>query len=358
MDGLALYGSPVTTLSASPLPTYRPRYTHPVRRCLLLTIGASPTADFYLAGRLAQADWPWVQRDLRSDPPTVADLAPGTWVVITRYLTPAWAAALHQHADHLAGVAYLMDDELLDWRAWAGLPWGYRWRLHRWCWAHRADLRRLVSDYWFSTPELCARHPQLAPVRLPPWALPADACRPAADRLPAVPLLFYHGTRAHLAEMRWLRPVVEQVLACCPQLEFEAIGNGAVRRVFAGLPRTRVLPAMDWPAYLHHCRSLRGGIGLAPLLDSRFNAARSATRALDIARCGAVGVYADPGPYAEVIRSGDNGLLLPMQADRWVQAICTLVHDPVLRQRLRQAASGLQQQQPGPTLADLLRLPG
>jgi hypothetical protein len=328
------------------------QYREPVRAWLVLDQPPSPTTDYYVRPRAAQAGVPVAYRAIQDDP-SPGDLKPGTLVIIVRYVRPKWVKALREHQAHLAGVVYLLDDDLFDPQAWRDLPLGYRWRLWRHQQALRPLWRRLVSTYWVSTPALAQRYPQLGAQVMPPL--------PASDEVESVPswpaaapspgrtvLLFYHGTRSHQAEMAWLQPIVAQALAACPHLHFEVMGNGPIQQLFRDLPRTRVLHPMSWSAYLAHCRWLADQhpgqrIGLAPLLPSAFNAVRSHTRVWDIARCAAVGLYADEGPYAQVIRHGQEGWLLPPVASVWCEAIVSLYHDAEQRQRMSQASVQLAQ---------------
>src|SRR5205085_11321651 len=141
---------------------------------------------------------------------------------------------------------------------------------------------------WVSTAALSERYRALQPEVMPPLPLVDDTPR-AAEGDDGFVRLFYHGTQAHEAEIRWLRPIVAACLEACPQVHFELIGNHAVNQLYRGLPRTRILHPMAWPNYLAHCRTMRGHIGLAPLLVSDFNAGRSHVKVFDVARCGAVG---------------------------------------------------------------------
>lgn len=329
---------------------------HQVSRILVLGHGHSPTLDFYLQSRLQALGLPWTVKDIQHTAPSLADFSGKTWVILVRYLNTTWFNALSRHRNALAGVSYLMDDELLDWHAWLGLPWRYQWKLHRHCRAQRPHLQQLVNAYWFSTPALCQQHPGLKPVLVPPQSLLADEGLLPPEQTPQ-PTLFYHGTSSHHHDMAWLRPVLSAVLRRCPQVTFEAIGGRAVRAVFGDLPRTRVWPAMSWSSYLDHCRQMQGGIGLAPLLDSRFNAARSHTRALDIARCRSAGVFSADGPYDTVIQSGVNGVLLPNVADVWVEQLCSLVQSPDRLSALIAQSMALNRHRAGPSLAELLSPP-
>src|SRR5690606_26263349 len=146
---------------------------------------------------------------------------------------------------------------------------------------------------------------------------------------------FYHGSASHRAEFEWLLPVVEQALARCPQLAFEVIGDRRTRAQFARIPRVQVLYPMAWPAYQALLQRPGRTIGLAPLLDVPFNAARSPTKFFDITQAGAVGLYAQGPIYQPVVEHGVNGLLLPMnRPEAWVDAIEQLVADEPRRLRM------------------------
>lgn len=302
----------------APFRACAPGYTVSPARWLVLSSGPNPSLDYYIRPRAQASGLPWQLRDIGRDAPRVQDLMPGTHVVVVRYLNPAWARALHAQRAQLAGVTYFMDDDLLDPAAWRGLPAAYERKLARHFNAVARDIAALSSGYWVSTPALQARYPTLQAAVTPPLPLAED--RPRRSPVQGWVQIFYHGTEAHLAEMRWLHPIVAEVLAACPQAHFEIIGSQTVYRLYRNLPRTRVLHPLSWPNYLAHCRRLQGHIGLAPLLDSSFNAGRSSTKLMDNARCGATGLYSDRAPYAGAVTAG-HGLLLPDEPRRWVQAL-------------------------------------
>lgn len=297
--------------------------TEPVRRWLVLQQGPNPSTDYYIRPRAEASGCPVAYRHIDQDAPAADDLLPGTRVVIVRYLTPAWAQALRQHQAALAGIVYFMDDELLDPQAWKGLPAPYRQKLQRYCGRLHRTLAELVTEYWGSTAPLCARHAGLGMRLVPPLPLAEDAGRQPIRPVPGEPVqIFYHGTSVHLDEMRWLRPVIAQVLSACPLAHFEVIGDHEVNRLFRDLPRTRVLHPMSWPNYLSHCRAMRGHIGLAPLLPGQFNAGRSHTKVHDIARCAAQALCANQAPYdVPAGQWAQRPLLLTMQAGQWVDAL-------------------------------------
>ncbi|WP_235816815.1 glycosyltransferase family protein [Bordetella ansorpii] len=307
--------------------------------------GDSPSTDYYVRPYLQGLGQPVAYRNLDTVRPSLQDLAPGTGVVIVRYLNPAWARFLAAHRAQLTCVAYFMDDDLLHRQAWQGLPRPYVKKLNKYCHARASDIRALASHYWFSTDALRDRYPHLSAELMPARPLLADLAagsRPLQPLLPNAPLqVFYHGTSAHQTELAWLHPVMSQVLERCPNVHFEVIGGHDVNSRYRSLPRTRVLHPMSWANYQAHCRTLNGHIGLVPLLPSVFNTGRSYVKAYDIARCGAAGLYSAQGPYRQVIQHGHNGLLLDNDPQAWVTELCRLAADPARVDNLRLTAARL-----------------
>ncbi len=321
----------------------RPVYRHEVRRWLVLQAGANPSTDYYIRPRAAASGIDAVYRDVEHDIPSAEDLQEGTQVVIVRYLNRRWAEALRAHAGRLAQVVYFMDDDLLEPSAWEGLPRSYHDKLARHFATTGQEIAELASQLWVSTPELAARYAQQEPIVMPPLPLVDDV--PRAEHEAALMhadngfvRMFYHGTRSHEAEIRWLHPIVAACLEACPQAHFEIIGDHEVNRLYRGLPRTRVLHPMSWPNYVAHCRTMRGHIGLVPLLEGSFNAGRSYTKVFDVARCGAVGVYSRGGPYDAALLRDEDGLLMN-DKQAWVGRIVELIADASLRSRM-QAMTG------------------
>lgn len=70
---------------------------------------------------------------------------------------------------------------------------------------------------------------------------------------------------------------MEQVLQRCPNVSFEIFGEHEIYKLYRELPRVSVLHPMSWENYLAYTKSQQADIGLAPLLMSKFNAAREAS---------------------------------------------------------------------------------
>lgn len=281
--------------------------------------GRNPSTDFFIAPLLSANE---VQTRFFSfhETPQPEQLASAT-VIFVRYVPPAWKALLKQQIP--AHVVFFMDDDLFDWRAFRGMPWRYQRKLFRLAWRHQRWLKEIGAEIWVSSPWLAQKYANWNPRVVEPQN-PHPA--PVACPEPAMTTLFYHGSASHRAELDWLIPVVEQVLSERADVCFEVIGDRKVRDRFAHLPRVHVVHPMSWPAYQAFIQRPGRTIGLAPLLNSPFNAARAPTKFFDINAAGAFGVYADTPVYRRLVRHGENGLLLPMDSqDAWASEILDLL---------------------------------
>lgn len=282
---------------------------------------ANPSTDFFVQ--------PWLQSNghevttfqLSTPPPVITQH--NSSVVFVRYLTPAWRRWVENNRAQLGQLAFFIDDDLFDHRAHAGLPLRYRYKLWLLARRHKNWLQRMGAELWVSTPFLANKYADWSPKVLQPQS-PYSHSTPQKT-------LFYHGSASHGAEFAWLYPVFEQVLAQDASLSVELIGNHRVRRQFATLPRVHVLHPISWPAYQALLARPGRTIGLAPLLNNQFNAARAPTKFFDITQAGAVGIYADHPVYRTLIRHEHNGLLLEMNQATWINAILQLSKNDDLR---------------------------
>jgi hypothetical protein len=68
------------------------------------------------------------------------------------------------------------------------------------------------------------------------------------------------------------------------------------------------------------------------MLNQVFNQSRSYTKFFDITQAGAVGIYANPGPWQHLIEHEQNGLLCAMAPQAWIEAILGLAADALQRE--------------------------
>lgn len=283
----------------------------------------NPSTDFFVLPAV-MASGCRVRRCGFADLPAPADLEEAM-VVFVRYVPLAWIKLVEAVRPRLSALAFFMDDDVLDVEASAGTPWRYRFKLARLAAWRSGWLRRQNAELWVSTPYLQQKyagwHPKLV---LPfPVATPLDVRR-----------VFYHGSASHDAEIRWLRPIMEEALRREERLAFEIVGGRDVYRLYRSLPRVNVVHPMKWAAYQHFLSMQGRHIGLAPLLDLPFNQARSYTKFFDFTCCGAVGIYSTNGACAEVVKHGVDGLVVELEQEAWVTAILDIARDESLRQSL------------------------
>jgi hypothetical protein len=300
-------------------------------RLVLLEEGRTPSGDYLLAPFLASLGPALVRLDARVAP-RAGQLLPGDFVVVQRYLHAPWRAAIERQRPVLAGLAWFLDDDLLDPQALSELAGPYAHKIRRMALSQRPWFEQMGSQWWVATEVLATKYAGAFPSLLP-FGPPPELATPR----PLVRLV-YHGTASHQAEIDWLHPVLAAVQQRSEATHVELFGELAVNRRFRDLPRVAVLHPMRWENYLAHTASHPADIGLAPLLPSRFNAARGPVKFIDYARQGAMGLYSRVPPYEGYIRDGVDGLLLPNDPDAWVEAILRWSADAGGRRRLAQAA--------------------
>lgn len=314
-------------------PIPQARYDRPIAGVVVVQRGESPSADIYLPARLAAAGVPMRRIDIRHPP--AADprhLFPdGAFVVIVRYVDRAILRALRRRRHALAGVAYLMDDDIPGALFAPGIPRVYALWL-AWFWLRFGGaVNALASEVWLTSDGLMARYGGRPGIhRIDPMYLEAQG----GDTVS----VFYHAGGSHRGDAVWLAEVARRVQAARQDVVFEVFGRTAVARAFRGIPRCRVVHPMTWSAFAAYSAACRFDIGLAPLGSGRFDAARSFSKFYDVTRAGAAGVFAAEGPFAGVVEDGVSGLLRPRDVDAWVEAILSLAADPGRRRALHAAA--------------------
>lgn len=288
---------------------------------------SNPSSDFFILPIFLTASYEIV-RCRFTDLPTIAELSDAI-VVLVRYIPPRWARLIRLVRPQLRALIFFMDDDVLDLQAFADMPWRYRFKLIRLSASRLGWLKRQKATLWVSSPYLQQKYANWQP-RL---VMPTSVANTKDLRY-----LFYHGSASHSADIRWLQPIVAEVLQRDTNVAFEIIGGQEVCRLFKNLPRTSVIHPMKWPSYQSFIAMRHYHIGLNPLLDVDFNRARSYTKFFDITRCKAVGIYSPNTACANIITNGQDGLIVDLEPSKWVDAILMLAQDETLRQNLLQQA--------------------
>ncbi len=299
----------------------------PVLTVYVVEEQANPSSDFFILPVIAAHGFRVIRCSF-TDLPTAAELS-GAIVLLVRYVPPKWLKLITAARATLHALIFFMDDDVLDLEASAGMPWRYHLKLMRLAAAHSRWLRRQNTVLWVSTPYLQQKYAAWQPRLI----LPSTVNSPTGLRR-----IFYHGSASHKADIRWLRPIIAEVLQQDTRLVFEIIGGQDTYHLYKPLPRVSVIHPMKWPNYQAFIAMQTYHIGLNPLQDIPFNRARSYTKFFDITRCKAVGIYSPNSACAEIINDKQDGLIVELQPAAWVDAILTLAQNEPLRQSLLQQA--------------------
>lgn len=293
---------------------------------VIVSEGRTATTDYFLIPYLRDLGYHISILDCRESP-DAALLAESEQIIISRYATREWLAALERSGRKGSRIIYFMDDDLLDWRALRHLPWRYKWKIISRALMHRRRLLKLCDAMYVSTAYLAKKYAQLHPTVLrpiPPIQCPND--KPV--------LVCYHGTASHKREIEWLVPIIERVQDLADHIHFELFGQHHVAKYVRALPRVSILRPMNWTNYLSYTSVQKRHLALAPLLSSRFNAARGPTKFYDYARMGAIGLYSNRPPYRDFINNGVDGVLLENDPALWADTLIELACDSDRRDRM------------------------
>ncbi len=309
----------------------------PVKRIIVFGRMPNPTYDYYFAARLEAPGMPPFQAvDIRHG--NLGELDPqGAFIIVCRYASPDVLTWLDTHADRFSGVGLFLDDDIPAVVTGSDADLSYRLFLYfRALWPLRR-LNRHLDIVWTSTRHLASTL-QLHQVQvLPPapperlWKRAADAAH-ATNRASDQVLIAYHATGVHLEEHRFLRPVIEKVLAQRPQTRFEVFADGRAASIWAGMERVSVRKPMPWADYLADAEQRTIDIMLVPLHPSRVNDSRAPTKRIDVARYKAAGVFSESLAYGSSRDSGE--LRVPYDAGAWREIVLQLVDDDKIRRRV------------------------
>ena len=298
---------------------------------LVLSSGITPSVYYYFETRAQLLGDENIQCiDTRKHDLNQIIVNKNTIAIINRYAGIRGLWWLYRHHHLLAKAVYFIDDDMpnayrapeLSW--WYGIKTTLKFKITWWL------IRKMGGELWCSTEALASRFPEMKAKILPPVCMPK-----ANPHLEESPVYFYHGTWAHRHEIKWLVPIVREIQNRFPNHIFEIIGNRQVKKMFADIPRVRILPGMNWENYLQRCEQLHYQVGLAPCFDTPFNQVRSHTKLFDITRLGAVGIYSNSSPYKNIILDKQTGILLENSNQVWIEAITNLLNaSPAERNRM------------------------
>jgi glycosyltransferase involved in cell wall biosynthesis len=196
----------------------------------------------------------------------------------------------------------------------------------------------MADEVWCSTPALTARVETAAtgavhtlPNTLDPSTWRLDAA-PAAGAPEPVLRLLYMGTRTHEEDFAFLSRVMARLHQLHPG-EFSLTVIGIRRHDRAETPWLQVRSAPNfigasYPGFVHWLQQQSGfDLGVAPLVESDFNACKSHIKVLDYAALGLPSVASAVPAYAHALRDGHGCRLVPNDVEAWCRVLGQLRGD-------------------------------
>ena len=331
---LRLRNLPAHLLSTiSPGHKFRPKATYEgdAEQVLVLTRPTSSSIEIYIRPRLQGCTLPTTYVDYPHCRPGTEFFTKKTFVIISRYINKSWCEALNRNRDKIAGVAYLMDDNIPEAGYDHTLPPGYALGLAHFFQQYWKQLQNICSELWVSSPYLLKRYKSPVTFLVDPMYISRNGNK---DTRNGYLTIFYHAQRPHYQDNLWLRDIINHVQKHYEHTFFETFGGEKVKQAYIHIPRISVLKRFNWNGYLDYCAGINYDIGLAPINSGIFNRSRSINKLFDISRCGAAGIYTDSEPYSTVIDSWKTGVLCEHRKDAWIEAICELIENESLRKSI------------------------
>ena len=152
----------------------------------------------------------------------------------------------------------------------------------------------------------------------------------------AVHLFYGSGTDTHDADFNIVAEALYQVMQEDPRLHLHIHGQVAVPEILLPLAqRIHLVPFLDERSYYRICADY--DIALTPLLPDAFNNAKSNIKYLEASALGIPSVVSPAAEFNAIIEDGVNGFIAST-TEEWRDKILLLATDPLLREKMGQAA--------------------
>ncbi len=151
--------------------------------------------------------------------------------------------------------------------------------------------------------------------------------------------ILYMGTCTHNADFALVQPALKRLKhELGDRVEIDVIGVTTKRRKrsWFNLVSPGLEQAPSYPVFVAWLRRHnRYNIGIAPLLDSEANQAKSCIKFYDYSALGLTTAASDSPVYRPAIEDGVNGILIPDDPELWYKRLLELVRDSQARISMR-----------------------
>lgn len=146
------------------------------------------------------------------------------------------------------------------------------------------------------------------------------------------------GSYTHARDLKDEGTGVRTFFQAHPNVELTMLTDEAFAQTFAHHLGARKVKTRDWThSIAEHYNNLDFDIGLCPLTRTRFNAGKSAIKALEYSARGIIPIASPTPAYRQFIDHAVNGIICPRPGN-WDHALTTLRNEPQMRQALATAA--------------------
>lgn len=150
------------------------------------------------------------------------------------------------------------------------------------------------------------------------------------------------ASTGHIVDHDYFRPAIEEILAKHEDVVFSVLGH-YTPEMLQGLPRAEIREALPfWSGHPKDKRTYPSiladmglSIGVAPIIESRYNKARSLAKWFEYTMTGVPVVASRYGPYMALQDNLD--VLLASSTEEWVEKLEQLIKNPDERDRIARA---------------------
>lgn len=145
----------------------------------------------------------------------------------------------------------------------------------------------------------------------------------------------WHGGDSHRIDVMPAAEAVGAFLEKHPDATFVLVGAN-LKEWLMHVPPDQ-LEYWDWGSYDAHPWRLQGlalDVGLCPVINHKFNDAKSPLKWEEFGACGVPSICSKNPPYSDAVRHEEDGLLVEHTAQEWEKGLEWLYANPVERARL------------------------
>mgnify|MGYP001231638845 FL=1 len=230
-------------------------------------------------------------------------------------------------------IVLLIDDNLLELDIFSELPFLYKLKILLNIYFYKFLFNFFINEIWVTNKVLGEKVKK----KISKSKINIKLLKPTYYSLKPQNILYkiaYLGTSSHVKELRWLRPLFEEIQNKRSDCLIEIYVNKKWRNYFRAIPRMKMIFPMDWETFYMDTSTRKVDLVLNPILSGKFNKFRSPTKFFDTTRLGAVGLYSNIEPFSDFINNNTDGILLDNNVDIWIEKICFLLENKDVRKVL------------------------